>query len=219
MSSHWESPKLLQELVSHELAACLSAFNLLFTPWIIVISSKGCIPDNFEPHDSVKLSFTNIWGLCSKFAECESFLKSNSHDIFTLCDTNLDDSIDSGNFSVRGYLPLIQKFYYSYAWSCSLSEKGLPFPWDLPLTKLCGFLLVFDWLYFTQYLTPFSFINHLLRRYLQFAISISSNIDEFPSINPSADVFVFGDFNVHHKDWLTYSGVTDRPGELCYKFS
>ena len=44
--------------------------------------------------------------------------------------------------------------------------------------------------------------------------SISSNIDEVLSINPSA-VFVFRDFNVHHKDGLTYSGGTDRPGELC----
>ena len=41
----------------------------------------------------------------------------------------------------------------------------------------------------------------------------SSNIDEVISINPSANVFVFGDFKVHHKDWLTYSGVTDKPGE------
>ena len=49
--------------------------------------------------------------------------------------------------------------------------------------------------------------------------SISSNIDEVLSINPSANVFVFGDFNVHHKDGLTYSGGTDRPGELCYNFS
>ena len=48
--------------------------------------------------------------------------------------------------------------------------------------------------------------------------SISSNINEVLSINPSA-VFVFGDFNVHHKDWLTYSSGTDRPGELCYNFS
>ena len=39
--------------------------------------------------------------------------------------------------------------------------------------------------------------------------SISSNIDEVLSINPSANVFVFGDFNVHHKDCLTYSGGTD----------
>ena len=49
--------------------------------------------------------------------------------------------------------------------------------------------------------------------------SISSNIDEVLSINPSANVFVFGNFNVHHKDWLTYSGGTDRPGKLCYNFS
>ena len=45
--------------------------------------------------------------------------------------------------------------------------------------------------------------------------SVSSNIDEVLSINRSGNVFVFGDFNVHHKDWLTYSGGTDRPGELC----
>ena len=44
--------------------------------------------------------------------------------------------------------------------------------------------------------------------------SISSNIDEVLSINTSANFFFFGDFNVHHKDWLTYSGGTDRPCEL-----
>ena len=49
--------------------------------------------------------------------------------------------------------------------------------------------------------------------------SISSNINEVLSINPSANVFVFGDCNVQHKDWLTYSGGIDRPGELCYNFS
>ena len=49
--------------------------------------------------------------------------------------------------------------------------------------------------------------------------SISYNIDEVLSINPFANVFVFRDFNVHHKDWLTNSGGTDRPGELCYNFS
>ena len=48
--------------------------------------------------------------------------------------------------------------------------------------------------------------------------SISSNIYEVLSINPSA-VFVFGDFNVHHKDWFTYSVGTERPGEVGYNFS
>ena len=37
-------------------------------------------------------------------------------------------------------------------------------------------------------------------------------------INPSANLFVSEDFNVHHKDRLTYSGGTDGPGEL-YNFS
>ena len=49
--------------------------------------------------------------------------------------------------------------------------------------------------------------------------SISSSIDEVLSINSSANVFVFGDFNVHHKDWLIYSGGTDWSDELCYNFS
>ena len=39
------------------------------------------------------------------------------------------------------------------------------------------------------------------------------------SINPSANIFVFGGFNIHHKDWLTYSSGTDQSGELCYNFS
>ena len=51
-----------------------------------------------------------------------------------------------------------------------------------------------------------------------FFYSISSIIDEVLSINPSAIVFDFGDFNVHHNDCLTYSGGTDRYKELCYNF-
>ena len=32
-------------------------------------------------------------------------------------------------------------------------------------------------------------------------------------------MFLLGDFNVHHKDCLTYSDVSGRTGELCYNFS
>ena len=42
------------------------------------------------------------------FIDYESFLELNSSDILALCETNLDDSTDSGNFSVRGYLSLIR---------------------------------------------------------------------------------------------------------------
>ena len=74
-------------------------------------------------------------------------------------------------------------------------KEGLPFAWDLslensPSLSLC---IIID--------------------------SVSPNIYEVLSINPSANVFVFGDFNIHHKDWLTYSGGTDRSDQLYYNFS
>ena len=88
--------------------------------------------DNFESHNSLKLSFTNIRGLCSNFVDCESFLESNSPDILALCETNLDDSIDSGNFSVRGYLPLIRKDSSTHMHGLAVYVKeGLPFARDL----------------------------------------------------------------------------------------
>ena len=75
------------------------------------------------------------------------------------------------------------------------------------------------WLYFTlpQCLT-FLYWSPSLSLCTVFD-SISSNIDEVLSINPSPNVFVFGDFSIQYKDWLAYSGGTDRPGELCYNFS
>ena len=38
-------------------------------------------------------------------------------------------------------------------------------------------------------------------------------------VYPPANVFVFEDFNFHHKEWLTYSGGTDRFAVLWYNFS
>ena len=67
----------------------------------MAILSTACKPDSFESHNSLKLSFTNIWGLLLNFVDWESFLESNSPDILALCETNLDDSIDSDNFSLR----------------------------------------------------------------------------------------------------------------------
>ena len=58
------------------------------------------------------------------FVDFESFLESNSTDILAVCETNLDDSIDSGNFSVTAYLPLIRKdsstLMHGLAWDLSL---------------------------------------------------------------------------------------------------
>ena len=214
MSSHWGSQKLLQ-LVSHEITAYLSRFNLFLTQRIMTILSKGCKPDNFEPHNSLKLSFTNIQGLHSNVHECEYFLESNSSDILALCDTNLDDSIDSANFS--GYLPLIWKDSIIHMHGLAVYVKGWLFGWDLSLENsidycLCSRLALLHSVpyFFFLYRSPF---------FSLYTILISPNIDEVLSVKPSANVLVFADCNVLYKDWLNYSSGTDWPGELYHNFS
>ena len=110
----------------------------------MAILSKACKPDNFESHNSLKLSFTNIRGLRSNFVDCESFLESNSPDILALCETDLDDSIDSGNFFMRGCLPLIRKDFSTHMHGLAVYVKeGLPFAWDLSLENSADSYLCF----------------------------------------------------------------------------
>ena len=89
-------------------------------------------------------------------------------------------------------------------------KEGVPFAWDLSLENSADSYSVSYFFFLHQ--SPSSSLCTVFD-------FISSNIDEVLSINPSSNVFVFGDFNVHHKERLTYSGGTDRPGELCYNFS
>ena len=110
----------------------------------MAILSKACKPDNFEWRNPLKLTFTNIQGIRSNFVDCKSFLESNSPDILALCETNLDDSIDSGNFSVRGYLPLIRKDSSTHMHGLAVYVKeGLPFVRDLSLENSADSYLCF----------------------------------------------------------------------------
>ena len=128
-------------------------------------------------------------------------------------------SIDSGNFSVKGYLPLIWKDSTTLMHSLAVCVKNrLAFAQDLSLANSAHSYLCFrqallhsvSYFFFLYWSPPSSL-------YMVFD-STSSNIDEVLSVSPFASVFVFGDFNVDHKDWLTCSGGTDRPGEFCYNF-
>ena len=98
-------------------------------------------------------------------------------------------------------------------------KEGLPFARDLSLENSSDS-------YFCFQLALLHSLSYLLLFCWSLSLSlctvfdpISSKIDEVLSINPSANAFIFRDFNIHHKDWLTYSRGTDRSGELCYNFS
>ena len=89
-------------------------------------------------------------------------------------------------------------------------KEGLPFKQDLSLENSVDSYLCFQLTllhsvpyFFFFYRSPSSSLCTVFG-------SISSNTDEVLSINQSANVFVFEAFNVHHKDWPTFSHGTDR---------
>ena len=192
MTDEFGSQKLLQWLVSHELTAYRSFLTYVLREWIIVILSKRCKPDNFESRNSLKPSFTNIWGFHSNFVEFEHFLESNSPGILAICETNLDYSTNSGNFSVSGYFLLTWKNFYTHMDGLAVCVKeGLSFAQDLLSPEnfadsyLCFQLALLHTVFYLCFLygSPFLSLKAVF-------VSISFNINETLLINPSDYVFV-----------------------------
>ena len=109
-------------------------------------------------------------------------------------------------------------FYYSYILSCSLCEGRTSFAQEFSLENSADSYLCF-WLSLLHSESYFFFLYQSPSLSLcVFFGSISSNRDEVLLINPSADAFVFGDINIHHKDWRSYSAGTNRSGKFCFNF-
>ena len=186
----------------------------------MAILSKVSKPGHPNSHNSLMVSFSNIRGLRTNFLDCESFLLSKSPDILALCETNLDDSIDTNHFAVNGYLPLIRKDSSTHMHGLGLFVKdSLPFARDTSLESsehsyMCFRLALLNSTsyFFFLYRSPSSPSCAILD-------SVSTNIDKALSVHPTANIFVFGDFNAHHSDWLTYSNGTNLPGERSYNFA
>ena len=122
-------------------------------------------------------------------------------------------------FLWEGLSPLIWKYSSTHMHGLTVYLKErLPFAWDLSLENSADSYLCF-WLALLHSVSYFFFFYQSFSSSLCTVFySISSNIDAVLLINPSANVFIFRDFSIHHKDWLTNSGGTDQPGELCYNF-
>ena len=86
----------------------------------MAILSKGCKLDNFESHNSLKLSFADIRILLNVNLSLKQTLLA-----FLLCARlvsidSRDVSIDSGSFSVTGYLLLIRKDSIAHMYGLAL---------------------------------------------------------------------------------------------------
>ena len=170
-----------------------SVFDQFLTSWIMAILSKGCKPDNFESHNSLKLKFYKY--LWPSFESCWMWVFPWIKLLWHLG-------------SMWDYLGWLNWF-----WQFFCEGKGF-FLHGTYLLPFCMILTCF-WLALLHSVT-FSSINQLLCFKHDFWFYF---VDEVVLINPSANIFVIGDFIIHHKDWLICSGGTDRPNELCYNFS
>ena len=102
---------------------------------------------------------------------------------------------------MRSYLPLIRKDSVTHMHGLAVYVKeGLLFARDLSLENSADSYLCFRLAllhsvsyFFFLYRSPSLSVCAVFD-------SISFNIDEVLLINPSANVFVFEDFNIHHKD-------------------
>ena len=111
----------------HPCVTIILATMLIWTPFSPSMSTF-CFRINPCSQNSVKLRFTNIQGLCSNFFAWDPFVESSSLDILAVCETNLQHPIGSSNFSVRTYLPFVQKDSFTHMHGLTVHvTEGLPF--------------------------------------------------------------------------------------------
>ena len=125
--------------------------GLFLTQWIMPILSKICKPDNFELHNSLKLSFTNIWGLLWILLRIFPWIKLSWYS------SPMWDKFGWLNwFWVILSSFNLKLFYYIHGLALFVKDKRL-FALDLSLETLHILTYVFDLLYSTQCLNMFSF--------------------------------------------------------------
>ena len=186
----------------------LDLFSLIFLIVTIINKSKS---GYCEPPVPLSLSFTNNRGLRGNFSHVEFFLANSSPDPLAICETTLGPSISSSDFDITDYLPLNRKnlqFICMVLASIFVTAFLLVVNGILnPLTKLT-YAHVY---HFCNQLVIFSLLIALHHRNLVIN-SISENIDKALLTHPSANISVFGDFNIHHMEWLPFSHTTFLSG-------
>ena len=156
----------------------------------MTIVSNVCKPDNLESYNSLKLSFTNIWGLHSNYVGCEHSL-NQTFQIFLLM------------WHKRGRLNWFQQFLGEVLPSFYLTFKRIllliyillkymqrvtSFSTRLTLRKLWRFLFLF-WTGFSSIGVVLFALSITIYLFVHSFCCFSYKIDEVLSINPSANLF------------------------------
>lgn len=119
----------------------------------------------------------------------------------------LKPAIATNGFSVPSYLPFCWKF--SSIHHGVYIQDNLLIPREFSLKSQSILLCAFIFHYYILSVTSFSIFTPLSPQDSSILDIISDSIEMTLSLLPCVNIFVFGDFNVHHDTWLKHSNVTD----------
>ena len=183
-------------------------FNLLIKP----------PPPKAEKSKALHLSFATVRGVNENFTAIQSSLQLNSPYLLALCESRRHNSIMSTSLTVPGYV--IHRLDAPPCHGlCVFAKDTLPFGREILLEDvrheyMCSCLALLHstiYVYFL-YHSPSSQNSAIFD-------AISNSIALALSRHPTAEIIVFGDFNVHHKEWLIRSHSTDAPGVSAFNFA
>src|ERR1700755_643843 len=193
------------------------------TTWELVASGDGVgatktsMPACPDARSSFFINFCNIRGLFTNFPFVEHHLSSSRPHLLFLTETQVFECSDSKPYSVSSYC-LYPQFsakggccaYVHNDVVCSrvfnLESSEFSTLWlKLSCNSTTKFIC-------SVYLSPNS------TDYPKFFDYLNSKIEHILSSSPFSEIIVLGDFNVHHRQWLSFSSH-DPAGELAFNFS
>ena len=206
---------------------CSNTFSFIVHWLAFLLYLAGDIHSNPGPVRRPRLSrkakplnicFSNVRGFRSKFIAIEVFLQQQAPDILAVSESRLDSEISSLSFAVPGFNLHRLDMPPSHGLAVYVKDS-LPISRETVLEShnhefMCFKLSLLQHTFFLFFLyrSPSSSSCEVLD-------SISCSIDQALQSNPSANIMICGNFNVHHKQWLIHSRTTDVPGTLSYDFA
>ena len=163
------------------------------------------------------LDFCNIRGLRSNFSSVELYLHSSSPHLLFLTETQVSLESDPKEYSVSSY-SLYSNFSFKTG-CCAYVRKDVSCS---RVSNLESSIFSTLWLRLScQSTTKFIccvYLSPTTTDYPKFFQYLNSKLEHIISISPFSEVIILGDFNVHHREWLS-SPVTDIPGILTREFA
>jgi exonuclease III len=192
------------------------------TTWELADSgdSNGSVvdlPTCSGARSSFFINFCNVRGLDSNFLFVEHHLSSSKPHLLFLTETQMSELADSNPFSVDSYCLYTQ--FSSKGGCCAYVRNDVTCSRvsNLESSEFSTLWLRLSCQSTTKFICAV-YLSPNSTDYPKFFNYLNSKIEHILSLSPFSEIIILGDFNVHHRQWLS-SSSQDQAGELAFDFS